>query len=81
MGIDIKIAEEQSYKIDLQQAKQKVLALAEGAVTHQSMAPFCQYVTDTYEFYVRVTDKWGKYLAALQMFFTDMNISEKNMIK
>ena len=34
MGIDIKIAEEQSYKIDLQQAKQKVLALAEGAVTH-----------------------------------------------
>ena len=34
MKFDIKAAEDQSYKIDLRLAKQKIMDMPEGAITH-----------------------------------------------
>lgn len=81
LSADIKAAEEQSYKVDLQAARQKILELADGAVTHQSMAPFCQYVSDAAEFYGKVSEKWGKYLSSLLAFFQELNSIERSMSK
>jgi hypothetical protein len=81
MQVDIKAAEDQSYKIDLHSARQKLLDLPEGATTHQTMLPYCQYVSDTTDFYTKLSDKWAKYLAALTQFFTDLVTVEKHMSK
>ncbi|CDW77825.1 gram domain-containing protein [Stylonychia lemnae] len=81
MRYDIKAAEDQSYKIDLKFARQKIQDLPEGAINHQQMAPCCQYVSDTAEFYGKVTDKWTKYLTALLQFITEQSQIEKNMSK
>lgn len=58
-----------------------MLELAEGQTTHQSVAPFCQYVCDASEFYSKMADKWGKYLACLTQFLSEMSATEKNMVK
>ena len=66
---DLKYAEEQSYKIDLMQAKQKLMDMSDGAINHQSMSPYCQYVTDTHEYYTKLTDRWSKYILSILTFF------------
>lgn len=45
------------------------------------MAPFCQYVSDTADYYTKVTDKWTKYLGAVLQFFQELNNIEKSINK
>lgn len=45
------------------------------------MTPYCQYVSDTCEFYLKITDKWSRILNALFLFFSEMSANEKNMIR
>jgi hypothetical protein len=78
---DIKVAEEMSLKIDLNYARTKLQDLPEAASNHSGISGYCQYLTDTYDFYLKVTDKTGKHLGVLQAFLSELSTSEKSLAK
>ncbi len=78
---DIKVAEEHSYKIDLASAKQKLMDLEDEKTNHEAVQPFCQYATDACEYYLRLTEKWGRYFTNMTHFLNDISANEKIILR
>lgn len=66
-----------SLKIDLNYARGKLQDLPEPASNHSGISGYCQYISDTYEFYSKVIERAGKFLAVLQGFLGEINSSER----
>lgn len=70
-----------SLKIDLNYARGKLQDLPEPASNHSGISGYCQYISDTYEFYSKVIERAGKFLAVLQGFLGEINSSERQLAK
>lgn len=70
-----------SLKIDLNYARGKLQDLPEPASNHSGISGYCQYISDTYEFYTKVIEQAGKFLAVLLGFLGEINSSEKQLAK
>lgn len=81
MQADVKAAEDTQLKIDLAYARQKLLDMADAQTNHQAINPYCAYISDTFEYFNRMSEKSNKFLTSMIPFLNEIHGVEKNIIK